>query len=94
MICPFCKYEHELDDRYGCPNCNAEETQPEREMPFISKDTLNTVKENMTKTQLAQEIVQKLMNSDSPIPADNWQVKKQMKRTKAELEYYHSKFCT
>lgn len=22
--CPFCGHQHELDDRYGCPNCHEE----------------------------------------------------------------------
>jgi len=25
--CPFCGYFHELDDKYGCPNCEGEPTR-------------------------------------------------------------------
>jgi hypothetical protein len=24
VICVFCEFEYEGDDRYGCPNCNGE----------------------------------------------------------------------
>ena len=40
---------------------------------------------NWTKNDLARVITQALFNTDKPLPADHFQVKRQMKQSKAHL---------
>ena len=40
---------------------------------------------NWTKNDLARVITQALFNADAPLPADHFQVKRQMKQSKAHL---------
>jgi 5-methylcytosine-specific restriction endonuclease McrBC GTP-binding regulatory subunit McrB len=45
----------------------------------------------MTKTQMAQVIVQALRNYDEPARADSARVKEMVRRSKANLEQYYPK---
>ncbi len=40
---------------------------------------------NWTKNDLARVIMQALLNADKPLPADHFQVKREMKHVKKEL---------
>ena len=41
--------------------------------------------ENWTKNDLARVITQALFNADNPLPADHFQVRRQMRQSKAHL---------
>ena len=76
MLCSFCNYDMETDDRYGCPNCNGEgldmPTTPaerkRRQRELDAKEGIRevTVRVPVERAQEVRELAARLMRERFP----------------------------